>query len=78
LIAQRRLSHPATYLEAFEILAEGKVIPMELAEQMADLAGFKNVLVHIYWRLDIQRVYEVLQQERQTIAAFYDIVRQTI
>jgi uncharacterized protein YutE (UPF0331/DUF86 family) len=51
---------------------------MELAEQMADLAGFKNVLVHIYWQLDVQRVYEVLQQERQTIAAFYDIVRQTL
>jgi uncharacterized protein YutE (UPF0331/DUF86 family) len=51
---------------------------MELAEQMADLAGFRNVLVHIYWRTNIQRVYEVLQQERQTIATFCDIVRQTI
>jgi uncharacterized protein YutE (UPF0331/DUF86 family)/predicted nucleotidyltransferase len=78
LIAQRHLRQPATYREAFEILAEAGIIPLELADCMADLAGFRNVLVHIYWRLDIQRVYEVLQQERQRIAAFCDIVRRTL
>lgn len=78
LIAQRCLRHPATYRETFEILAEGGIIPLELADRMADLAGFRNVLVHIYWRLDIRRVYEVLQQERQTAAAFRDIVRQML
>ena len=75
LIAQRCLRHPATYRETFEVLAEAHIIPLELADRMADLAGFRNVLVHIYWRLDLQRVYEVLQQERQTVTAFRDIVQ---
>jgi len=75
LIAQRCLRHPATYRETFEVLAEANIIPLELADRVADLAGFRNVLVHIYWRLDTKRVYEVLQQERQTVIAFRDIVQ---
>jgi uncharacterized protein YutE (UPF0331/DUF86 family) len=75
LIAQHRLRHPATYRETFEVLAEANIIPLELADRMADLAGFRNALVHIYWRLDIQRVYEVLQQERQTVTAFRALVQ---
>ena len=56
LIAQHRLRHPETYREAFELLAEASILTPELSDNLADLAGFRNVLVHIYWRLDLQRV----------------------
>ena len=48
LIAESSTRHPATYRESFEILVEqGKISP-ELGENLADLAGFRNVLVHIW------------------------------
>lgn len=78
LIARQNLRHPATYREAFEVLAAARIIPLDLADRMADLAGFRNVLVHIYWGLDIRRVYEILQQERETVVAFRDTVRRSV
>ncbi len=48
VIAEERLKKPSTYRETFEILAENGIIPEPLARDLSDLAGFRNVLVHIY------------------------------
>ncbi|MBA7515273.1 hypothetical protein ES705_07312 [subsurface metagenome] len=47
------LRKPATYRETFEILEEERIISEELANELSDLAGFRNVLVHIYWERDL-------------------------
>jgi len=76
LIAQRGLRTPATYREAFEILSEAAVLPAELGEELADLAGFRNVLVHLYWRLDLHRAHQILQQGLAPLRQFQETVRQ--
>ncbi len=75
LIAQRGLRTPATYREAFEILSEAAVLPVELGDDLADLAGFRNVLVHLYWRLDLQRAWEILRQGLAPLRQFQETVR---
>ena len=57
LIVKHGMKRPSTYRESFEILAEEGLIPRKLAEELEDLAGFKNVLVHIYWRLNLEEMY---------------------
>ena len=78
VIAEERLGTPSTYREVFEILAEASVIPVALSEELADLAGFRNVLVHLYWRLDIDRAYEILQQGLAPLRQLHDILRRRI
>lgn len=78
LIAHRGLRTPATYREAFQILIEASLLPPELGEELADLAGFRNVLGHLYWRLDLQRVHEILQQGLAPLRRFHEIVRQLL
>lgn len=73
LIAEGGWPRPETYREAFEILAGEGVIPEALGERLADLAGFRNVLVHGYWRLDLQRVWELLQQAGDPLREFEEI-----
>ena len=75
LIAQCGLRHPETYREAFELLAEAAILPQDLSDKLADLAGFRKVLTHIYWRLDLQRVYEILQMEAETLTQFRGIMQ---
>jgi len=75
IIAKKGLRAPATYRETFEILAEASVIPGELAEGLADLAGFRNVLVHIYWRLDVRRAFEILQEGAPLLRRFGSYAR---
>lgn len=42
----------------------------ELDEGLSGLAGFRNVLVHIYWQLDLDQVYGVLQNDLETLKSF--------
>jgi len=75
LIAERKLRRPNTYRETFEILAENNIITSNLASQLSDLAGFRNIIVHIYWDLDLEEVYNVLQKDLQYLEAFYSLAK---
>ena len=78
LIAEKGLSKPATYRESFEILGKSGVIQEGLASELSDLAGFRNVLVHVYWGLDLEEVYGVLQNDLRVLRAFRDEVKELL
>jgi uncharacterized protein YutE (UPF0331/DUF86 family) len=76
IIAQRGLEKPSTYRETFEILGRKKIIPEELANELSDLAGFRNVLVHIYWGLNLDEVYSVLQNDLRVLKDFMKCMKE--
>jgi len=78
LIVERSLRRPSTYRESFEILSEEGIIPSELGDDLSDLAGFRNVLVHIYWRLNLEEVYGVLKNDLGSVKEFRDIVKKLL
>ncbi len=53
---------PETYGDVFIVLAENKVISRDFAEVLVKMAGFRNVLVHDYLKINKERVYENLQK----------------
>lgn len=75
LVAACSSRRPETYRESFSILCDEGLIPEDLGAQLSDLAGFRNILVHVYWRLNLDEVYEVLQDDLVTINRFRDLVR---
>ncbi|GIW55128.1 MAG: hypothetical protein KatS3mg082_1532 [Nitrospiraceae bacterium] len=70
LIARLGLRAPKDYADVFRILSEERVIPPELAGQMADMAKFRNLLVHVYWALDHERVWDSLPARVSVLEAF--------
>lgn len=78
LIAKEGLGKPTTYRETFEILGQAGLISEDLAEELSDLAGFRNVLVHIYWQLDLDQVYGVLQNDLKTLKSFLQEVKRLL
>jgi uncharacterized protein YutE (UPF0331/DUF86 family) len=78
LIAENKLKKPLTYREAFEILNESGLISLPLSESMSDLAGFRNVLVHIYWKLDMDEIYSILQNDLDQIREFERIIKKML
>ncbi|WP_410508383.1 DUF86 domain-containing protein [Methanosarcina hadiensis] len=78
LIAKEGLGKPTTYRETFEILGQAGLISENLAEELSDLAGFRNVLVHIYWQLDLNQVYGVLQNDLKTLKSFLKEVKRLL
>ncbi|MHA1278890.1 MAG: type VII toxin-antitoxin system HepT family RNase toxin [Candidatus Helarchaeota archaeon] len=77
LIASNKLPRPSTYRESFDILAEAKFLSSNLANQLADLAGFRNLLVHVYWRLDMELVYNILKNDLDTLTEFIRVIKDT-
>jgi uncharacterized protein YutE (UPF0331/DUF86 family) len=77
IIVQKKLRKPSTYRETFDILAEAGVIPLKMADKLSDLAAFRNMLVHVYWRLDIDTVYDILQEDLGTLREFARVVKET-
>ena len=78
IIADKGFRKPSTYHESFEILYKEGLIPKNLSDKLSDLAGLRNVLVHIYWRLDIDAVYEVLQHDLGVLKEFESVVKRML
>jgi uncharacterized protein YutE (UPF0331/DUF86 family) len=57
LISSLGLRKPATAFEAIEILGENKIIPLRFSKKFAPIVGFRNILVHDYLKIDINKVY---------------------
>ena len=65
---------PLDYYEAFIILSEIGVLPIDFAKRIAPLAGLRNILVHEYLGIDWNHVYRNLQ-EIQNLIDFSEYIR---
>ncbi len=76
IVARLGLRAPQDYADVFGILGEARIIPFDLAGQMADMARFRNLLVHVYWQIDHGRVYDSLPARLGTLEAFASHIAQ--
>ena len=76
--AQQLHQAPESYSDCFALLSEKGLLPQELAHNLQQMARFRNMLVHIYWEVDYERVYEILQHHlgdlRQFTRAIEDLL----
>lgn len=60
-VAAKRLKKvPEEYAECFAILSQNGIIPLDLSERLQKTARFRNLLVHMYWKIDYGTVYDIL------------------
>jgi uncharacterized protein YutE (UPF0331/DUF86 family) len=76
LVADLALGVPATSQEAIELLRDAGVFPATFADTLAQMARFRNLLVHIYAQVDIERVYDHLQNHLDDFGQFAQHVLQ--
>ncbi len=48
------------YAACFKMLGDADIISPELAGRLADMARFRNLLVHRYWEIDYAMLYEII------------------
>lgn len=59
-----------TYADVIIELGETGIIPKEFAEDNKDMAKFRNKLIHDYDRIEIEKVYEYLQNAPEIFSQF--------
>jgi uncharacterized protein YutE (UPF0331/DUF86 family) len=78
LISENGLKRPETYRETFDLLGHSGIISEEIAAELSDLAGFRNALVHVYWDLNLDEIYSILQNDLKTLRAFRDRIKELL
>ena len=51
---------PNTLVGLYEVLREHKIIDEKLTGIMKKMAGFRNLIIHEYGEIDLNKVYEIL------------------
>lgn len=70
IIAEENLTAPEGQADIFHILGASGVLPPPFAERILPMAGFRNILVHDYLRIDHARVYSILTQALTDLEEF--------
>ena len=65
---------PEEYAECFAILSDAQIIPKELSETLQRMARFRNLLVHMYWKLDYPAVYDLIQHQLVDLRRFSEAI----
>jgi len=74
LISERGFRLAETYRESFQVLEEEGVLSPDLSRKMQKMAGFRNLVVHDYARIDDALVYGILKRHLHDFERFADAV----
>lgn len=72
IVSLRGLGLPGSYRDAFLALARAGVLDGESAAGLAGWAGLRNLLVHVYTTLDLDRIHAALF-ETEVLRRFHAI-----
>lgn len=61
---------PESYADCFNELRDAAILASDLAERLGRMARFRNRLVHLYWRIDNERLWIILQENLGDLEAY--------
>lgn len=78
IISSERYRRPLDFADAFTVLYENGLIDERVKEQLQKMARFRNLLVHVYGKVDDQRVYEFLKTNLDDFSTFASQIAQAV
>lgn len=76
--AKRLRKVPEEYVACFGLLYEAGLISEDLTKCLQQMAHFRNLLVHVYWKIDYSRVYAVICDHLGDLRAFASAMAQLV
>lgn len=68
--ARRLRQTPEDNAACFDALHTAGILDAALSERLRLMARFRNLLVHMYWKVDYEKVYDVLQHSLEDLRVF--------
>ncbi|WDN88342.1 hypothetical protein BuS5_01310 [Desulfosarcina sp. BuS5] len=62
IIARNGYRMPENYADTFKVMAEAGAIDADFSNALRSMAKFRNRLVNLYWEVDDQQLYKILQE----------------
>lgn len=70
VIADEGFRQPEGYKDAVEVLREEGLLEDDLAERLEGWMGFRQVLVHVYLKIDHERTWRAIQEDLGDLQEF--------
>jgi uncharacterized protein YutE (UPF0331/DUF86 family) len=78
MVSVYQLGHPEESRDVFRFLAEAGYLDSRFSEAMMAMVALRNRLVHLYWRIDVELLYQYLQQDVSLLLRFRDFTLQLL
>jgi uncharacterized protein YutE (UPF0331/DUF86 family) len=78
IISKEGFERPEDYRSVFLILGKNGVLPKDFAEKFSAAAGFRNFLVHIYEKIDLDIIEKYLVENLEDFDIFASYVAQYV
>jgi len=70
-VSSKRLRKvPDDYAGCFALLGEAGIIAEDLAANLQKMSRFRNLLVHMYWKVDYEKVFELIRRDLEDLRRF--------
>lgn len=75
LISDEGWRSPTSNRDTFQVLFERGLFPEALLKRCQNMAGFRNILVHMYEKVDLANVYAILTKHLDDFGRFSSAVK---
>lgn len=66
------------YVDIIDRLGKRDIIPSEFAQSIRGMVGLRNILIHEYTKIDLDKIYEILQNRLSDFYTFIEYINQFI
>jgi uncharacterized protein YutE (UPF0331/DUF86 family) len=78
IVSDERLGEPETSRDVFRLLGRAGVVSTELTGRLEQMAGFRNVVVHLYQDVDLGIVRDVVENHLGDLLDFVAAIRRRL
>ena len=75
IISKRQLGFPQDYSDVIKLMGQEGVLQEDLVKRLIEMVKFRNMLVHVYWKIENERLYKYLQENLGDFEAFEEAIR---
>jgi len=69
---------PRDHADCFEVLRELGFLEAEFVEKLKRMAKFRNLLVHLYWKVDDRKIHEILRDDIRDIRDYLKTINKAL
>ena len=75
IISVDKLGYPQDYSDMIRLMGEKGQFQENLVKQLIEMVKFRNLLVHLYWEVENEKLYEYLKNNLGDFEAFKSAIR---
>jgi uncharacterized protein YutE (UPF0331/DUF86 family) len=75
IISKRKLGFPQDYSDVIKLMSQEGELEGDLARRLVEMVKFRNMLVHLYWKIENDRLYQYLRENLGDFEAFKEAIR---